>query len=142
VEKCKTEENLSKFLNNMAYIRLWLLWGIVLWKESLCKTLIVFILIKCICFIIKINHVWSRVKNIALKKNIVFPKNPLFYKKNPLFSNMCTFLSHCFETKNYHWLESIEEAWEYLCQNDTFNVPANCTQTNYCVFKLIFQMNI
>ena len=27
---------------------------------------------------IKINHVWSREKNIALKK-IVFPKNPLFY---------------------------------------------------------------
>jgi len=46
-------------------IRLWLLWGIVLWKEILFKTWIVIILIKCICFIIKINHVWSRVKIIA-----------------------------------------------------------------------------
>jgi len=80
-------------------LRLWLLWGIVLWKEILCKTWIGFILIKCICFIIKINHVWSRVKNIALKTHC-FPKNALF-------SNMCTFLSHCFETKNYHWVQSI-----------------------------------
>jgi len=29
-------------------------------------------------------------------------KNPLLYK-NALFTNMCTFLSHCFETKNYPW---------------------------------------
>jgi len=34
-------------------------------------------------------------KNIALK--------PIVFQKNALFSNMCTFLSHCFETKNYHW---------------------------------------
>ena len=40
-------------------IGLWLIWGIVLWKE--------------------INHVWSRVKNIAWQK-------PLFSQKNPLFS--------------------------------------------------------
>ena len=31
-------------------------------------------------------------------------KNPIVFPKNPLFSNMCTFLSHCFKTKNYHWL--------------------------------------
>jgi len=87
VEKCKTEENLSPSIT--LPIRLWLLWRIVLWKESLCKTWIVFILIKCICFIIKINHVWSRVKNIGffLKKPIVFPKKPLFSHK-----------THCFPT--------------------------------------------
>ena len=28
-------------------------------------------------------------------------KKPIVLKKNALFSNMCTFLSHCFETKNY-----------------------------------------
>jgi len=59
--------------------RLWLLWGIVLWKEILCKTWIVFILMKCVCFIIKINHVWSRVKTLL--------KNALFSKK-----------THCFPT--------------------------------------------
>ena len=79
-------------------IRLWLLWEIVLWKEILCLTWIVFILIKCIYFIIKINHVCSPVqKNTALKTHC-FPKNALF-------SNMCTFLSHCFEMKNYHWVD-------------------------------------
>jgi len=45
----------------------------------------------------KKNHMWSNVKNIAFE-------NPLFSKKNVLFSNMCTFVSHCFETKNYHCL--------------------------------------
>jgi len=45
---------------------------------------------------------WSRVKNIALKTHC-------FPKKN-IVSNMCTFLSHCFETKNYHWFE------EYMLQ--------------------------
>jgi len=35
------------------------------------------------------------VSKILLKKPIVF-------QKNALFSNMCTFLSHCLETKNYH----------------------------------------
>ena len=46
----------------------------MLWKEILCKTWIVFILIKCICFIIKINHVRSHVeKHCFLKNNnIVF----------------------------------------------------------------------
>ena len=33
-------------------------------------------------------------------------KNALFSKKNALFSNMCTFLSHCFKTKNYHCLHT------------------------------------
>ena len=65
-------------------IRLRLLWGIVLWKESLCKTLIVFILIKCIFFIIKINHVWSRVK-----------KTLFFFKTTTLFSQK----THCFSKK-------------------------------------------
>ena len=60
-------------------IRMWLRWGIVLCKESLCKTWIVFILITCICFIIKMNHVWSRVKNIAFKKTtLFFPKTHCF----------------------------------------------------------------
>jgi len=48
-------------------IRLWLIWGIVLWKE--------------------INHVWSRVKNIAWKKNIVFSEKPIVFPK-----------THCFPT--------------------------------------------
>ena len=30
-------------------------------------------------------------------------KKPIVFQKNALFSNMCTFLSHCFETKNYLW---------------------------------------
>ena len=71
-------------------IWLWLLWRIVLWKEILCKTWIAFILMKCICFIIKINHVWSRVKNIA-KKPIVFQKKRIVFKHVhffiPLFWN-------------------------------------------------------
>ena len=94
VEKCKTEENLSKFLNSLAYKTVTSMRDCVMKRNILlCKTCTVFILMKCICFIIKINH----VKNIALK-------NPLFSQKNALFSNMCTFLSHCFETKNYHCL--------------------------------------
>ena len=82
-------------------IRLWLLWGIVLWKEILW---IVFISIKCICFIIKINNVWSRVKNIALKKTIVFPKKTIVFQHVhffiPLFWNeklsliICMLLFH------------------------------------------------
>jgi len=32
-------------------------------------------------------------------------KNPIVFQKKPLFSNMCTFLSHCFETKNYHCIQ-------------------------------------
>ena len=84
----------------------------MLWKKSLCKTWIVFILIKCICSIIKINHVWSRVKNIALK-NIVFQTKPIVFPRNPLFSNMCTFLSHCFETKIYHWYAHIISVSKY-----------------------------
>ena len=76
-------------------IRLWLLWGIVLWKESLCKTWIVFILIKCICLIIKINHMWSRVKNIALKnKNKhCLPQKPIvFQKKTIVFQHVHFFI--------------------------------------------------
>ena len=30
------------------------------------------------------------------------------FQKNALFSNMCTFLSHCFETKNYHWTMTLK----------------------------------
>ena len=41
-------------------------------------------------------------KNIAFVKKTFFPAKPIVFRKNPLFSNMCTFLSHCFETKNYH----------------------------------------
>jgi len=37
------------------------------------------------------------VSKTLLKKTHCFPKNALF-------SNMCAFLSHCFETKNYHCL--------------------------------------
>jgi len=65
-------------------IGLWLIWGIVLWKE--------------------INHVRSRVKNIAWQKTLFSQKNPLFSpKKNIVFQHV-HFLSHCFETKHYHCL--------------------------------------
>ena len=64
----------------------------MLWKESLCKTWIVFILIKCICFIIKINHVLSHVKKtLLLKINIVFQINPLFSAKTHCFSTCALF---------------------------------------------------
>jgi len=86
VKKCKTEKNLSKFLNNMAYKTVTSMRDCVL-KKSLCKTWIVFILIKCICFIIKINHVWSRVKNIALLKHC-FPKKTLFSQKPIVFQHV------------------------------------------------------
>ena len=74
-------------------IRLWLLWGIVLWKEFLCKTWIVFILIKCIllCFIIKINHIWSRVKKHCFKKQkqtLFTPKTHCFPKKPIVFQHV------------------------------------------------------
>ena len=92
VEKWKTEENLLKFLNNMAY-SMWLRWGIVLWKESLCKTWIVFILIKCICFIIKMNHVWSRVKKHCFKKQHCFhKKNHCFSQKPIVFQHVHFFI--------------------------------------------------
>ena len=58
VEKCKRKENLSKFLNTMAYKT------VTSMRDCVMKR-IVFILIKCICFIIKINHMWSRVKRNA-----------------------------------------------------------------------------
>jgi len=83
-------------------IRLWLLWGIVLCKEMLCKTWIVFILKKCICFIIKTNHVWNRVKN-ALKTHC-FPKKPIVFQHVhffiPLFWNekLSLVSTHCVET--------------------------------------------
>ena len=38
-------------------------------------------------------------------KTHCFPK-----KQNTLFSNMCTFLSHCFEMKNYHCLTELQNA--------------------------------
>jgi len=118
-------------------IRLWLLWGIVLWKDSLCKTWIVFILIKCICFIIKINHVWSRVKKTLLFKKTLFSPKPIVFPKNPLFSNMCTFLSHCFETKNYHcehhyvhnmthtYKYSLQKGWTTSFCNISYGPPLN-----------------
>ena len=77
VEKCKTEENLSKFLNNMAYKTVTSMRDL-LWNFFLCKTWIVFILIKCICFIITINQVWSRVKNHCFKKKHCFKKTHCF----------------------------------------------------------------
>jgi len=69
VEKCK-QRRIDQSSWITWPIRMWLRWGIVLWKESLhlCKTWIVFILIKYICFIIKMNHVWSRVKKHCFKK--------------------------------------------------------------------------
>jgi len=75
-------------------IRLWLLWWIVLWKESLCKTWIV-ILIKCICFIIKINHMWSRVKKHCFKKQkqtLFTPKTHCFPKKPIVFQHVHFFI--------------------------------------------------
>jgi len=72
-------------------IRLWLLWGIVLWKESLCKTWIVFILIKCICFIIKKKSCVKSCKNVAFLKNPLFSKRPIVFQHAhffiPLFWN-------------------------------------------------------
>ena len=82
----------------------------MLWKESLCKTWIVFILIKCICLIIIINHVWSRVKSIALKKkHIVFPKNPLFYQKTHCFPTCALFYPIVLKRK-------IITGWQYVIQ--------------------------
>ena len=41
-------------------------------------------------------------KTLVSQKTHRFPEKPIVFQKNPSFSNMCTFLSHCFETKNYH----------------------------------------
>jgi len=62
VEKCKTEENLSNLLNNMAYKTVTSMRDCVIKRNFMWNMNSVFILTKCICFIIKINHVWSRVK--------------------------------------------------------------------------------
>jgi len=105
VEKCKTAENWVKFLNNMAYKIETSMKDCVM-KRDLCKTWKGFILIKCKCFIIKINHVWSCVKNIA-KKPIVFQKKRIVFKHVhffiPLFWNEKLSLEM---TKNsyYIWL--------------------------------------
>jgi len=40
-------------------------------------------------------------------KKHCFKKTHCFPKKTPLFSNMCTFLSHWFETNNYHCLSQM-----------------------------------
>jgi len=37
-----------------------------------------------------------------VSKNIAFPKTHCFPKKHIVFQHV-HFLSHCFETKNYHW---------------------------------------
>ena len=84
---------------------MWLLWGIVLWKESLCKIWIVFILIKCICFIIKINHVWSLVKQHCLQTHCS-PQNPLFSPKTHCFPT-CALFIQLFWNKKYHWFRYI-----------------------------------
>jgi len=83
--------------------RLWLLWGIVLWKETLCKTWIVFILIKCICFIYNQNHscVKSRQKHGFLnkkQKTHCFPTSALFI---PLFWNENVSLVAAF---SFYWI--------------------------------------
>ena len=85
-------------------IRLWLLWGIVLWKERLCKTWIVFFFDKMHMLYNQNKSCVKSCKKHCFKKKHCFPKKPIVLPKNPLFSNMCTFLSHCFETKNYHWM--------------------------------------
>jgi len=38
----------------------------------------------------------------SCQKHCFLKNNNIVFKKIPLFSNMCTFLSHCFETINYH----------------------------------------
>ena len=68
VKICKTEENLSKFLDNMPYKTVNYMRNCVMKRNCIYN-----ILIKCIYFIIKIKHVWSSVKNIALKTHC-FPK--------------------------------------------------------------------
>jgi len=69
-------------------------------------------------------------KNIALK-------NPLFFKKL-IFSNMCTFLSHCFETKNYHWVHTYRTYIDILDANwVVLRILSNWQKPYFCSCKLI-----
>ena len=75
VEKCKTEENLSKFLNNMTCKT------VTYMKDGVMKR--------------NKSYVKSCKKTLLLKKLTLFSqKNPLFSQKNPLFSQK----THCFPT--------------------------------------------
>ena len=84
-------------------IRLWLLWGIVLWKESLCKILIVFILIKCIIMLYNQNKSCVNLckKTLHSPKTHCFPQKPIVFQHVhffiPLFWNeklsLCTHVS-------------------------------------------------
>jgi len=69
----------------------------VLWKESLCKTWRVFIFLKM--------HMLYNKKIMCevMSKTLLFKKTTtLFSKKKPIVFQHVHFLSHCFETKNYH----------------------------------------
>ena len=74
-------------------IRLWILWGIVLWKEILCKTWIVFILIKFIIMLYNQNKscVKSCQKHCSFTITHWFPENPIVFQHVhffiPLFWN-------------------------------------------------------
>jgi len=96
VEKCKTEKNLSKFLNNMAYKTVTSMRDCVM-KRNFMLNMNNFYFDKMHMLYNQNNSRVKSCKKNSLKKPIVFPKKPLV-------SNMCTFLSHCFETKNYHCL--------------------------------------
>ena len=94
VEKCKTEENLSKFLNNMAYKTVTSMRDCVM-KRKLMLNMNSFYFDKMHMLYNQINHLWSRVKNIAffLKITHSFPKkNPLFSQKNHCFPTCALFL--------------------------------------------------
>ena len=95
VKKCKTEKIYQSSWITWP-IRLWLLWRIVLCKESLCKTWIVFILIKCIIMLYNKNKscVKSCQKTLLFFKKHFFCQKPIVFQKNPLFSKK----THCFPT--------------------------------------------
>jgi len=95
VEKCKWQSRgeLIKVLEKKWPIRLWILWGIVLWKEILYKTWIVFILIKFIIMLYNQNKscVKSCQKHCSFKITHWFPEKPIVFQHVhffiPLFWN-------------------------------------------------------
>jgi len=96
VKKGKTEENLFKFLNNMAYKTVSSMRDCIM-KRNFMLNINSF-------YFDKMHMLYNKRKSCvkSCKKHCFFKKTIVFFFKNPLFFNMCTFLSHCFETKNYH----------------------------------------
>ena len=87
-EKCKTEENLSKFLNNMTYKTVTSMRDCVM-KRKFMLNMNSFYFDKMHMLYNQINHLWSRVKNISFFKitHSFPPKTHCFRKK-----------THCFPT--------------------------------------------